>query len=92
MRSCHLNTDQFKPPTAAPALIVKHAQRADVTGHLKDQPAPGWKGANRSNALLLPEKKRWADWKGICKSVEQEENHEKGPRCPWARNQMGNPS
>jgi hypothetical protein len=24
-------------------------------------------------------------------AVEKEENHEKGPRCSWARNQMGNP-
>ena len=34
-----------------------------------------------------------ADWKKdlqIC--GEQEENHEKGPRRSWARNQMGNPS
>jgi len=23
-------------------------------------------------------------------AVEKEENHEKGPRCSWARNQMGN--
>ncbi len=27
-----------------------------------------------------------------CKSVEWEENHEKGPRWSWARNHMGNPS
>ncbi len=27
-----------------------------------------------------------------CQSVEQEENHEKGPRWSWARNQMGNSS
>jgi len=26
-----------------------------------------------------------------CQSVEQEENHEKGPRWSWATNQMGNP-
>jgi hypothetical protein len=26
-----------------------------------------------------------------CKPVEQEEDHEKGPRWSWARNQMGNP-
>jgi hypothetical protein len=32
-----------------------------------------------------------ADWKkSPCTSVEQEENHEKGPRWSWARNQMGN--
>jgi uncharacterized radical SAM superfamily protein len=26
-----------------------------------------------------------------CKPVEQEENHENGPRWSWARNRMGNP-
>jgi hypothetical protein len=30
--------------------------------------------------------------KSSCKPVEQEENHEKGPRGSWARNHMGNPS
>jgi hypothetical protein len=29
--------------------------------------------------------------KTTCASVEQEENHEKGPRWRWARTQMGNP-
>jgi hypothetical protein len=38
-----------------------------------------------------------ADWKKdekkkTCKPVKQEENHEKGPRRSWARNQMGNVS
>jgi hypothetical protein len=30
--------------------------------------------------------------KSSCTSVEQDENHEKGPRWSWARNHMGNPS
>jgi hypothetical protein len=32
----------------------------------------------------------WADWKRTCKSLEQEENHEKGPRLSWVRNETGN--
>jgi hypothetical protein len=28
--------------------------------------------------------------KWTCNPVEQEENHEKGPRWSWARNPMGN--
>ena len=28
--------------------------------------------------------------KSSCKPVEQEENHEKGPRRSWAKNHMGN--
>jgi hypothetical protein len=39
----------------------------------------------------LPEKEPWTDRKKICKSVEREENHEKGPSWSSARNQMGNP-
>jgi len=30
--------------------------------------------------------------KSPCKCVEQAENHDKGPRGSWARNNMGNPS
>ena len=30
--------------------------------------------------------------KRTCKLADQEENHEKGPRWSWARNQMGNVS
>ena len=33
-----------------------------------------------------------ATGKRTCKPMEQEENHEKGPRWSWARNQIGNPS
>ena len=55
----------------------------------------GWKsvrkGTNVNEALLLPEKNRGRTGKVTCKSVEQEENHEKGPRGSWARNHMGNP-
>jgi hypothetical protein len=39
----------------------------------------------------LPEKNRERTEKMTCKSMEWEENQEKGPRWPWARNQMGNP-
>ena len=38
----------------------------------------------------VPEKNRGRTGKKTCKSVEKEENHEKGPRWSWARNQMGN--
>jgi hypothetical protein len=50
------------------------------------------KGTNVNEALLLPEKNRGRTGKVTCKSVEQEENHEKGPRGSWARNHMGNVS
>jgi len=49
-----------------------------------------WKGAKVNELLPLPEKNRWWTWKSPCNSVEQEENHEKGLRGSWARNQMGN--
>jgi hypothetical protein len=51
-----------------------------------------WKGTNINEALLLPEKNRGWTGKKICKSVEQEENHEKDPRRSWERNQIGNHS
>ena len=42
------------------------------------------------------EENRWQTGKktqkNSCNSVEQAENHEKGPRWSWARNHMGNPS
>ncbi len=41
------------------------------------------------SAPCAGEKSR-ADWKKGCKSLEQEENHEKGPRWSWTRNPMGN--
>jgi len=56
----------------------------------------GWKsvrkGTNVNEALVLPEKNGGWTGKRTCKSVEWEENHKKGPRCSWARNQMGNHS
>jgi hypothetical protein len=39
-----------------------------------------------------PEKNRDESGKKACKSGRREDNHEKGPRWSWARNQMGNPS
>ena len=42
----------------------------------------------RVHLWLLFRPKR--DWKRTCKCVEREENHEKGPRWSWARNQLGN--
>ena len=50
-----------------------------------------WKGTNVNEALPLPGENRGRTGKRTCKSVEQEENHEKGPRWSWARIQMGNP-
>ena len=54
----------------------------------------GWKsvrkGTNVNEALPLPERNRGRAGKTACKPVEQEENHEKGPRWSWAGNQMGN--
>jgi len=56
----------------------------------------GWKsvrkGTNVNEELPLPEKNGGRTGKVTCKSVEQEENQEKGSRWSWARNQMGNPS
>jgi hypothetical protein len=40
----------------------------------------------------VPEKSGGRTGKKPCKFVEQEENHEKGPRCSWAGNQRGNVS
>ena len=40
----------------------------------------------------VPENNRNGLEKSSCEPVEQEENHEKGPRGSWARNHMGNPS
>jgi hypothetical protein len=40
----------------------------------------------------VPEKNPRRTEKRTCKSVEQEENHEKGLRWSWTRNHMGNPS
>jgi len=42
-----------------------------------------------NEALLLPEKNQGRTGKKTCKSVEQEENHEKGPRWSGPRIQMG---
>jgi len=39
----------------------------------------------------LPEKNRERTKKMTCKSMEWEENQQKGPRWSRARNQMGNP-
>jgi hypothetical protein len=49
-----------------------------------------WKGANGNEAPPVPEKNRGRTGKRTCKSMEQEENHEKAPRWSWARNHMGN--
>ena len=38
----------------------------------------------------VPENNRNGLEKSSCKRVEQEENHEKGPRGSWARNHVGN--
>jgi hypothetical protein len=54
---------------------------------------PGEKGHWRQKSIGTPpppEKSGERTRKKTCKSVEQAENHEKGPRCSWARNQMGN--
>ena len=48
------------------------------------------KGINVNEAVLPPEKNRGRTGKETCKSVEQEENHKKGPRWSWVRSQMGN--
>jgi len=48
-----------------------------------------WRQKRHRNTTSAREKRR-ADWKEACKSVEQAENHEKGPRWSWARNQRGN--
>ena len=40
----------------------------------------------------VPENNRNGLEKSSCEPVEQEENHEKGPRGSWAGNHMGNPS
>jgi hypothetical protein len=45
-----------------------------------------------SKVTPLASEKLRPDWEMACKSVEQAENHEKGPRCSWERNQMGNVS
>jgi hypothetical protein len=50
------------------------------------------KGTNRNEAPPVPEKNRGRIGKRPCKSMEREENHEKGPRGSWARNHMGNVS
>lgn len=54
----------------------------------------GWKGVrkgtNANEALPLPEENGGRTGKVACKSVEQEEDHERGPCWSWARNQMGN--
>jgi hypothetical protein len=44
-----------------------------------------------SKHLLRRAKIRGRTGKMICKSGEQEENHETRPRRSWANNQMGNP-
>ncbi len=49
------------------------------------------KGTNRSEAPLCRRKSGGWTGKKSCKSEEQAKNHKKGPRCSWARNQMGNP-
>jgi hypothetical protein len=38
----------------------------------------------------VPEKNRGRTKKKLCQSVEQAENHKKGPRWSWAGNYMGN--
>jgi hypothetical protein len=50
-----------------------------------------WKGTNGNKAPPVPENSlKKGSEKRACKPVEKEENHEKGPRWSWARNQMGN--
>jgi hypothetical protein len=46
---------------------------------------------SRRSARCAREKPNADCKKETCESVEQEVNHEKGPRWSWARNQMGNP-
>ena len=50
-----------------------------------------WEHKKAIGTPPVPEKNRGRTGKKTCKSVEKEENHEKGPRWSWARNQMGNP-
>jgi hypothetical protein len=44
----------------------------------------------KRNSPCAREKPR-PDWKKDLQPVAREENHEKGLRWSWARNQMGNP-
>jgi hypothetical protein len=41
-----------------------------------------WQGANGNEVPPVPEKNRGRTGKKTCEPLEQEENHEKGPRRP----------
>jgi hypothetical protein len=47
-------------------------------------------GAKKASKQPCAREKPRGIEKRTCKPVEKEENHEKGPRGSWARNQMGN--
>jgi hypothetical protein len=47
----------------------------------------GWGDIHPSLAAAITSKTEGGLEKGSCKSVEQAENHEKGPRCSRVRNQ-----
>jgi hypothetical protein len=70
-----------------PFSTAKYAEYANPEPRLSEE--EGKKGIGTPPP---PEKSGERTGKKTCKPPEQAENHEKGPRCSWARNQMGNSS
>jgi hypothetical protein len=48
-------------------------------------------GAKKASKQPCAREKPTPDWENVLQPVAREENHEKGLRWSWARNQMGNP-
>jgi hypothetical protein len=72
-------------------MKAEHVKTTETTEEVSSP--PGEKGLwipKRHRNTALPEKNGWRTGKTACKSVERKENHEKGSRWSWARNQMGN--
>jgi hypothetical protein len=78
MKAEHVKT------AASTEEVSSHGLKKRLERHKSQRSAP-FARENRGRIGKKTEKK-------TCKPVEQEENHEKGPRWSWARNQMGNPS
>jgi hypothetical protein len=78
------------PPTLA--RVLSAAVNAIEASHVEAEVNCGWGDVHPSLAASITSQTEGGLGKGSFKSLEQEDFHQRGPRCSWVRNQRGNVS
>ena len=70
--------------------VGRKSRKRQKTVHLRHEQQIKWEIPVKAiERPPVPEKSGGRSGKKACKSVKKEENHEKGPRWSWVRNQNG---